>query len=52
MWPHISLIYRDVVNLRIRLKRLEFADRSSLQDLLHRLEQEDSDFLPYWTHDG
>jgi hypothetical protein len=52
MWPHIPLIHRDVVNLRIRLKRRELAGRSSLQDLLHRLEQEDSDFLPYWTHDG
>ena len=52
MWPHIPLIHRDVVNLRMRLKRRDLAGRSSLQALLHRLEQEDSDFLPYWIHDG
>jgi hypothetical protein len=49
---HVPLIHRDVMNLRARLKRLELSGRSSLQDLLHRLEQEDSDFLSYHTHDA
>lgn len=50
-WPSIPLLASDVHNARKKLKRGELNGRTSLQALLEKLEEEDSEFLPYYTHD-
>ena len=51
-WPSVPVTYSDIMNTRARMKRIELGGRTDLQDLLVKIRLDDSDFIPYYTHDA